>query len=243
MRARLRARAAAAAMPGQRRRRARARRAAQESLPAGTAAPPTRTYAAPALRGDDPRAPSGSCWPGRSAPTTASAAVTVLRGGARAIGAEDGHEEELFGPAEGLHATYRMVRDEVLEASLDGGRELNEMRLDTAVDVNRAVARYLELLKLAALDPAARATEPTAEALRRDQRPARARSPPPEQREALDASALDELPARRRARARRRAPRADRRARRALARGLPAAPRRRAWRCRPPTSTSTGRAR
>ena len=64
---------------------------------------------------------------------------------------EEAHEEELFGPAEGLHATYRMLREEVLEASWRAGRELSEPRLDTAVDVNRAIARYLELLKLAAL--------------------------------------------------------------------------------------------
>ncbi len=61
------------------------------------------------------------------------------------------HDEELFGPAEGVHATYRMLRDEVLEASWKAGRELSELRLDTAIDVNRAIARYLELLKLAAL--------------------------------------------------------------------------------------------
>lgn len=66
-------------------------------------------------------------------------------------GFEEPHEEELFGPAEGLHATYRMLRDEVLEASWRAGAALSEMRLDTADDVNRAVARYLELLKLAAL--------------------------------------------------------------------------------------------
>ncbi|MEK6277735.1 MAG: ATP-dependent helicase, partial [Actinomycetota bacterium] len=68
------------------------------------------------------------------------------------LGAEEEiHDEELFGPAEGLHATYRMLRDEVLEASWKAGRELSELRLDTALDVNRAIARYLELLKLAAL--------------------------------------------------------------------------------------------
>ncbi len=64
---------------------------------------------------------------------------------------EEVHEEELFGPAEGLHATYRMLRDEVLEASWRAGAALSEMRLDTVEDVNRAVARYFELLKLAAL--------------------------------------------------------------------------------------------
>ena len=33
---------------------------------------------------------------------------------------EEDHEEELFGPAEGLHATYRTLREQVLEASLAG---------------------------------------------------------------------------------------------------------------------------
>jgi len=66
-------------------------------------------------------------------------------------GEEEAHEEELFGPAEGLHATYRALREQVLEDSWRAGRELSEPRLDTAIDVNRAIARYLELLKLAAL--------------------------------------------------------------------------------------------
>ncbi len=70
---------------------------------------------------------------------------------AATAGEEESHAEELFGPAEGLHATYRKLREEVLEASWQAGRELSEPRLDTAVDVNRAIARYLELLKLAAL--------------------------------------------------------------------------------------------
>jgi DNA helicase-2/ATP-dependent DNA helicase PcrA len=64
---------------------------------------------------------------------------------------EEFHEEELFGPAEGLLSTYRMQRDEVLEASWRAGSALSEMRLDTAADVYAAVARYLELIKFAAL--------------------------------------------------------------------------------------------
>lgn len=66
-------------------------------------------------------------------------------------GIEEIHEEELFGPAEDVAATYRSMLGEVMEASWKAGSELNEPRLDTAIDVNRAVARYLELLKLAAL--------------------------------------------------------------------------------------------
>lgn len=64
---------------------------------------------------------------------------------------EEVREEELFGPGEDLHATWRVLRDEVIESSWRTGSELNEPRLDTPEDVNRAVARYLELLKLAAL--------------------------------------------------------------------------------------------
>jgi DNA helicase-2/ATP-dependent DNA helicase PcrA len=66
-------------------------------------------------------------------------------------GTEQEHGEELYGPAEGLHATYRMIQDEVLEEAWRAGGQLNEPRLDTAMDVDRAVVRFLELLKLAAL--------------------------------------------------------------------------------------------
>jgi DNA helicase-2/ATP-dependent DNA helicase PcrA len=59
--------------------------------------------------------------------------------------------EELFGPAETLHATYRALRDEVLEAVSRAGGRLSELRFDTDLDVSHAVVRYLELIKLAAL--------------------------------------------------------------------------------------------
>ncbi len=111
----------------------------------------------------------------------------------RALAATDGeeeeHAEELFGPAEGLHATYRKLREEVLEASWNAGRELSEPRLDTAVDVNRAIARYLELLKLAALAqrPGDEATAEAIEAVNGLLRQVAT----PEQQTELDASALD----------------------------------------------------
>jgi len=60
-------------------------------------------------------------------------------------------EEELFGPAETLHATFRMLRDEVLEGLPRVGGRLGELRFDTDLDIAHAVVRYLELLKLAAL--------------------------------------------------------------------------------------------
>ena len=108
-----------------------------------------------------------------------------------ALGGEEAfHDEELFGPAEGLHSTYRIVRDEVLEASWRAGSAISEMRLDTAEDVNRAVARFLELVKLAALvqrpgqEPAAQTLADVNELL--------ARVATPEQRAALEGSSLDE---------------------------------------------------
>ncbi|MEX0972310.1 MAG: ATP-dependent DNA helicase [Solirubrobacterales bacterium] len=108
---------------------------------------------------------------------------------AAAGGEEELHEEELFGPAEGLHATYRTLREQVLEASWRAGRELSEPRLDTAIDVNRAIARYLELLKLAALAqrPGDEATAEAIEAVNGLLRQVAT----PEQQTELDASSLD----------------------------------------------------
>jgi len=108
---------------------------------------------------------------------------------AAAKGEEERHEEELFGPAEGLHATYRTLREQVLEASWKAGRELSEPRLDTAIDVNRAIARYLELLKLAALAQRP-GDEPTAEAIEAVNGLLRQVATPEQQAE-LDASSLD----------------------------------------------------
>jgi DNA helicase-2/ATP-dependent DNA helicase PcrA len=102
---------------------------------------------------------------------------------------EEEHGEELFGPAEGLHATYRTLREQVLEASWQAGRELSEPRLDTAIDVNRAIARYLELLKLAALAQRP-GDEPTAEEIEAVNGLLRQVATPEQQAE-LDASSLD----------------------------------------------------
>jgi DNA helicase-2/ATP-dependent DNA helicase PcrA len=125
-------------------------------------------------RGDD----------GGSRPSELYAAALTGAGGE-----EEAHAEELFGPAEGLHATYRMLREEMLEASWKAGRELSEPRLDTAVDVNRAIARYLELLKLAALAqrPGDEATGEEIEAVNGLLRQVAT----PEQQAELDASSLD----------------------------------------------------
>jgi DNA helicase-2/ATP-dependent DNA helicase PcrA len=60
-------------------------------------------------------------------------------------------EEELFGPAETLHSTFRLLRDELLDTVSRVGSRLGELRLDTDLDVAHAVVRYLELIKLSAL--------------------------------------------------------------------------------------------
>ena len=128
-------------------------------------------------------------WPeGTDAGPAAPAAV--LEQARTALAAdEEIHDEEVFGPAEGLHSTYRMIRDEVLEASWRAGSALSEMRLDTAEDVNAAIARYLELIKLAALiqrpgaEPAPDAIAALNELLHR--------VASPEQRAVLEASSLD----------------------------------------------------
>ncbi len=128
-------------------------------------------------------------WPerpeeGEQAPSRIYRAALEAHGGE-----EEVHEEELFGPAEGLHSTYRMLRDEVLEASWKAGSAISEMRLDTIDDVNTAVARYLELVKLAALIQSPGA-EPAPEALAAINE-LLGRVASPEQRIAIEASALD----------------------------------------------------
>ncbi|HEV2997607.1 MAG TPA: PD-(D/E)XK nuclease family protein, partial [Solirubrobacteraceae bacterium] len=83
------------------------------------------------------------------APQAPRALVEEVRG---ALGAEwEEREEELFGPAEALHATLRMMREEVLAGVARIAGRLGELRLDTELDVSHEVVRHLELVKLAAL--------------------------------------------------------------------------------------------
>ncbi len=104
---------------------------------------------------------------------------------------EERLEEELFGPAEGLHSTFRIMRDELLDTVARVGGRLGEMRLDTTLDVSQAVARYLELLKVAALIERSKAGQPLDDAIVEvNQLLAQAASS--EQRAVLDTSALDD---------------------------------------------------
>lgn len=108
-----------------------------------------------------------------------------------AVGVEEEvFEEELFGPAEGLHSTFRIMRDELLDTVARMGGRLGEMRLDTYLDVDQAVSRYLELIKVAALIERAKEGQSLDAAL-----PALneilLQCATPEQREILQQSALD----------------------------------------------------
>lgn len=82
----------------------------------------------------------------------AEAALEEVELARQALGAEWVEiEEDLFGPAETLHATHRLLRDELMDGTSRAASRLAELRLDTDLDVSHAVVRYLELLKVAAL--------------------------------------------------------------------------------------------
>jgi DNA helicase-2/ATP-dependent DNA helicase PcrA len=108
-----------------------------------------------------------------------------------AVGAEEETcEEELFGPEEGLQSTFRMMRDEVLDSVARVGGRLGEMRLDTYLDVSQGVARYLELVKLAALIERTKTGESVSDALL-EVNELLLQSATPEQRDAFATSSLD----------------------------------------------------
>ena len=104
---------------------------------------------------------------------------------------EEFHDEQLFGPAEGLHATFRMMRDEVLDSVSRVASRLGEMRLDTYMDVASANVRFLELLKVAALVERTKEGQTVAEALP-EINELLLQASTPEERELFVTSALDE---------------------------------------------------
>ncbi|MGB2711264.1 MAG: PD-(D/E)XK nuclease family protein, partial [Conexibacter sp.] len=108
-----------------------------------------------------------------------------------ALGAEwEERAEELFGPDESLHSTYRILRDELLETIKRTGVRIGELRFDTDLDVAHAVVRYLEVVKLAALIERG-ADQPLPDAL--EEINARiAQAITPEQREIFLSSTLDD---------------------------------------------------
>jgi len=101
-------------------------------------------------------------------------------------------EDELFGPTEGLHSTFRVMRDELLDGVARVAGDLAEMRLDTYLDVAQAGARYLELLKVAALIERQKQGQRISDALPEVNDVLR-QGATPEQRELFETSALDDL--------------------------------------------------
>ncbi len=119
------------------------------------------------------------------------APCTVVEEVRLALGGEwEEKPEELFGPAETLHSTYRLLRDELLDHTMRAGGRLAELRLDTDLDVSHAVVRYLELLKVAALI-ARPEGQAVAEALR-DINARILQAVTAEQKEIITSSALDD---------------------------------------------------
>jgi len=110
---------------------------------------------------------------------------------AQAGGEWEARGEELFGPAETLQSTFRLLRDELLTTVSQVGGRLGELRFDTDLDVSHAVVRYLELIKLASLLERARDGQAVADALPL-LNAALLQAATGEQREILETSALDE---------------------------------------------------
>lgn len=110
----------------------------------------------------------------------------------RAIGAsEEVCDEDLLGASEGLHSSFRSLRDDVLDSVARVGAGLGEMRLDTYLDVSGAVARFLELIKAAALVERVKSGQSVDEALP-ELNQLLARGASDDQREALFASPIDD---------------------------------------------------
>jgi len=101
-------------------------------------------------------------------------------------------EEELFGPAETLQSTFRLLRDELLTTVAQVGGRLGELRFDTDLDVSHAVVRYLELIKLSALIERTRGGDMTVAEALADVNPRILQAVTSEQREIYETSALDE---------------------------------------------------
>ena len=108
-------------------------------------------------------------------------------------------EEELFGPAETLQSTFRVLRDELMTTIAQVGGRLGELRFDTDLDVSHAVVRYLEVMKLSALMERTRARPVRRRGAARGQRAAAAGGHRRAARDLRDQRAR-RVPARRRAR-------------------------------------------
>ncbi|WP_169542085.1 ATP-dependent helicase [Solirubrobacter soli] len=111
---------------------------------------------------------------------------------AAVAGEWEAKEEELFGPAETLQSTFRLLRDELLTTVAQVGGRLGELRFDTDLDVSHAVVRYLELIKLSALLERTRTGGMSVEEALPEINTRLLQSSTSEQREIFETSALDD---------------------------------------------------
>jgi DNA helicase-2/ATP-dependent DNA helicase PcrA len=129
---------------------------------------------------------------GDGAGAAARASPLIEAAHAAVGGAWEPIEDELFGPTEGLHSMFRIMRDELLDGVARVGGHLAEMRLDTYLDVAEAGTRYLELLKVAALIERQKQGQRISDALP-EVNDVLLQGATQEQRELFETSALDDL--------------------------------------------------
>jgi hypothetical protein len=84
-------------------------------------------------------------------PAPAANGASAQAGGSDRDGEPANVQENDRDPGGEIHATFQLLRDEVLDAVARIGGRLGELRLDTDLDISHGVVRYLELLKLSAL--------------------------------------------------------------------------------------------
>jgi DNA helicase-2/ATP-dependent DNA helicase PcrA len=89
--------------------------------------------------------------PGSSEPAQQKASPFYEEARAALTAPEEHQREQLLGIHEDLYAAFRMMRDEVLGSVAQVGAGMSELRLDAHLDAVQAIARYMELIKLASL--------------------------------------------------------------------------------------------
>jgi RecB family exonuclease len=89
--------------------------------------------------------------PARQGEPPATATGETVGAGERVSASLDDRDATEEEPVDALHATFQLLREEVLEGVARIGGRLGELRLDTDLDISHGVVRYLELLKLSAL--------------------------------------------------------------------------------------------
>ncbi|MGO9761763.1 MAG: PD-(D/E)XK nuclease family protein [Solirubrobacteraceae bacterium] len=99
----------------------------------------------------DAHAESRAIDPSPATPSETLAAGDITGEGGHATADLKGQEPIEEEPIDQLHATFQLLREEVLEGVARIGGRLGELRLDTDLDISHGVVRYLELLKLSAL--------------------------------------------------------------------------------------------